>query len=31
MFPDENRPVRHILKTEMPPNIWVQIDVIASL
>jgi 2-iminobutanoate/2-iminopropanoate deaminase len=31
MFPDENRPARHILKTEMPPNIWVQIDVIASL
>ena len=30
-FPDENRPARHIVKTEMPPNIWVQIDVIAAL
>jgi 2-iminobutanoate/2-iminopropanoate deaminase len=31
MFPDENRPARHIVKTEMPPHIWVQIDVIAAL
>jgi 2-iminobutanoate/2-iminopropanoate deaminase len=30
-FPEENRPARHIVKTEMPANIWVQIDVIASL
>lgn len=30
-FPGDNRPARHILKTEMPPNIWVQIDVIAAL
>jgi 2-iminobutanoate/2-iminopropanoate deaminase len=31
MFPGENRPARHIVKTEMPPNIWVQIDVIAAV
>jgi 2-iminobutanoate/2-iminopropanoate deaminase len=31
MFPDENGPTATFLKPRCPPNIWVQIDVIASL
>ncbi|HTE84919.1 MAG TPA: RidA family protein [Dehalococcoidia bacterium] len=32
MFPDaDNRPARHVLKAELQPGDWVQLDVIASL